>query len=55
MEMDSVIDNALIEAEKEHVVTAQKRKGQKPKINPSRKRLDFDFAKQVKNSLRLNN
>lgn len=45
--MDSVIDSALIEAEKEHVVTAQKRKGEKPKTNPSRKRLEFDFAKQV--------
>lgn len=45
--MDSVIDSALIEAEKEHVATAQKRKGEKAKSNPSRKRLEFDFAKQV--------
>lgn len=45
--MDSVIDSALIEAEKEHVITAQKRAGEKPKSNPSRKRLEFDFAKQV--------
>lgn len=45
--MDSVIDSALIEAEKEHVATAQKRAGEKAKSNPARKRLEFDFAKQV--------
>lgn len=45
--MDSVIDSALIQAGKDHVAAAQQRKGEKPKTNPSRKRLEFDFAKQV--------
>lgn len=46
-EMDSVIDEALIGAEKEHVVAAKKRQGEQQKTKPSRKRLEFDFAKQV--------
>ena len=48
--MDSVIDSALIEAEKEHVVTARNRKGEQQKTKPSRKRLEFDFAKQVRDA-----
>lgn len=46
--MDSVIDEALIGAEKEHVVAAKQRQGEQQKTKPSRKRLEFDFAKQVR-------